>query len=333
MPWYWHLVLGGFAFGMVFMATDPVSACNTDAGPLDFRYSDRRSDGADPGGQSGLPGRHHAGDSVCQYLCAANRLLRDSRQRQAPEATPCRIDRKQRSGILSWPRDSKRNTVLVAVLLSLVCSVLVSAAAVVLRPLQERNAERNRQKIILEVAGLLRRRRRQSSQQFSQVEAHVVDLASGAYARTPGSRGFTMRHGPPATRHCLPASRRRKILPASAAGPTSRPSISCARTANCATSSCRSTATACGRPCTASSHWSATAIRLPACSFYEHAETPGLGAEIDNPQWRAQWQGKLVYGENEAAPASKLSAGHRTAHEASPSVARVTRSTAWPVRR
>jgi Na+-transporting NADH:ubiquinone oxidoreductase subunit B len=32
MPWYWHLVLGGFAFGMVFMATDPVTACMTDAG-------------------------------------------------------------------------------------------------------------------------------------------------------------------------------------------------------------------------------------------------------------------------------------------------------------
>ena len=32
MPWYWHLVLGGFAFGMMFMATDPVSACVTDTG-------------------------------------------------------------------------------------------------------------------------------------------------------------------------------------------------------------------------------------------------------------------------------------------------------------
>ncbi len=29
MPWYWHLVLGGFAFGMMFMATDPVSASFT----------------------------------------------------------------------------------------------------------------------------------------------------------------------------------------------------------------------------------------------------------------------------------------------------------------
>jgi len=32
IPWYWHMVLGGFAFGTVFMATDPVSAAVTDTG-------------------------------------------------------------------------------------------------------------------------------------------------------------------------------------------------------------------------------------------------------------------------------------------------------------
>lgn len=32
IPWYWHMVLGGFAFGTVYMATDPVSAANTDTG-------------------------------------------------------------------------------------------------------------------------------------------------------------------------------------------------------------------------------------------------------------------------------------------------------------
>jgi Na+-transporting NADH:ubiquinone oxidoreductase subunit B len=32
MPWYWHMVVGGFAFGMFFMATDPVSAAMTDRG-------------------------------------------------------------------------------------------------------------------------------------------------------------------------------------------------------------------------------------------------------------------------------------------------------------
>ncbi|MEP0156965.1 NADH:ubiquinone reductase (Na(+)-transporting) subunit B [Pseudophaeobacter sp.] len=32
MPWYWHLVTGGFAFGMVFMVTEPVSASHTNMG-------------------------------------------------------------------------------------------------------------------------------------------------------------------------------------------------------------------------------------------------------------------------------------------------------------
>ena len=36
MPWYWHLVVGGFAFGMIFMATDPVSASMTNLGKWIF---------------------------------------------------------------------------------------------------------------------------------------------------------------------------------------------------------------------------------------------------------------------------------------------------------
>ncbi|MCK2126654.1 NADH:ubiquinone reductase (Na(+)-transporting) subunit B [Thauera aromatica] len=36
MPWHWHLVVGGFALGMMFMATDPVSASMTDTGKWIF---------------------------------------------------------------------------------------------------------------------------------------------------------------------------------------------------------------------------------------------------------------------------------------------------------
>ena len=36
MPWHWHIVVGGFAFGAVFMATDPVSAAQTNAGKWVF---------------------------------------------------------------------------------------------------------------------------------------------------------------------------------------------------------------------------------------------------------------------------------------------------------
>ena len=38
MPWHWHIVLGGFAFGAIFMATDPVSAAQTNAGKWVFGF-------------------------------------------------------------------------------------------------------------------------------------------------------------------------------------------------------------------------------------------------------------------------------------------------------
>ncbi len=38
LPWYWHLVLGGFAFGTVYMATDPVTAAQTDTGRWIFGF-------------------------------------------------------------------------------------------------------------------------------------------------------------------------------------------------------------------------------------------------------------------------------------------------------
>ncbi len=34
MPWYWHIVLGGYAFGLVYMVTEPVSAAMTNTGRL-----------------------------------------------------------------------------------------------------------------------------------------------------------------------------------------------------------------------------------------------------------------------------------------------------------
>ena len=38
VPWYWHAVLGGWAFGMVFMATDPVSSAFSNQGKLIYGF-------------------------------------------------------------------------------------------------------------------------------------------------------------------------------------------------------------------------------------------------------------------------------------------------------
>lgn len=32
-------------------------------------------------------------------------------------------------------------------------------------------------------------------------------------------------------------------------------------------------------------------------TFYQHAETPGLGGEVDNPQWKANWRGRQAFDE------------------------------------
>jgi Na+-transporting NADH:ubiquinone oxidoreductase subunit C len=43
--------------------------------------------------------------------------------------------------------------------------------------------------------------------------------------------------------------------------------------------------------------------------FYEHAETPGLGGEVDNPRWKAVWSGKQVYPQGSSEPAIGLIKG------------------------
>ena len=53
-----------------------------------------------------------------------------------------------------FDRDSIKNTLVVAIGVSLICSVLVSAAAIVLRPLQEANQKQFKQQIVLDIAGL-----------------------------------------------------------------------------------------------------------------------------------------------------------------------------------
>ena len=80
MPWYWHIVLGGYAFGLAFMVTEPVSASHTNRGSLYLRCVDRCHGCDDPCHQSGFPRRYDAGHLVRQRLCTADRLFRCSGQ-------------------------------------------------------------------------------------------------------------------------------------------------------------------------------------------------------------------------------------------------------------
>jgi Na+-transporting NADH:ubiquinone oxidoreductase subunit C len=44
---------------------------------------------------------------------------------------------------------------------------------------------------------------------------------------------------------------------------------------------------------------------VQSINFYDQAETPGLGGEVVNPNWRALWKGKKIYAETEQASSEK----------------------------
>ncbi len=205
----------------------------------------------------------------------------------------------QRKGWLekfrALPNDSKPKTLIVALALCLVCSILVSTAAVKLQPLQERNQELDRKKIILEVAGLLKRGV-SIDELFKQVEPKVVDLATGDYVDSIDPNQFDSRQAakdpetnvkiPP--EHDIAQIRKRAkyavVYLVKEKGQTKKIIL----------------------PVHGYGAWSTMYAYLAlerdantifALRFYEQGETAGLGAEIDNPRWRGNWKGKLVYEE------------------------------------
>lgn len=78
----------------------------------------------------------------------------------------------------TFDRDSISNTLVVAIGLSLICSVLVASAAIVLKPKQLKNQEEYRQRIILEVAGLMQPGA-DIAALFAAIKSESVQLASG----------------------------------------------------------------------------------------------------------------------------------------------------------
>ena len=81
---------------------------------------------------------------------------------------------------LDMSNDSVVKTVTVAVALCLVASMVVSAAAVSLRPVQEANKLRDKQTNVLEVAGVYDPNV-PVAEAFESMEPHVLDLATGEF--------------------------------------------------------------------------------------------------------------------------------------------------------
>jgi len=192
-----------------------------------------------------------------------------------------------------FDRDSISNTLIVAVGLSLVCSVVVASAALVLKPVQERNEELFRQQIILDVAGLMEPGV-SIDELFARIEPRMVDLETGQYtdAADPATFDALMAAGDPELGIEIPdelniagIGRRAKLAP-----------VYLVRDSDEITQIIL--------PVYGKGLWSTMLGYLSVAPdgntirglrFYAHAETPGLGDQIDKDAWRAQWDGKRLY--------------------------------------
>ena len=190
-------------------------------------------------------------------------------------------------------RDSIGNTLLVAIGVSLVCSVLVSAAAIVLRPLQEANQAQFRQRIVLEVAGLYNPDA-PVVEQFGDIETRLVDLATGEYVddMDPASFDAEAAANDPGLSVNIPRDediakigRRAMYAPVYIVMEDGAPQQYIL-------------------PVRGKGLWSTLygylsvepdGITVSGLRFYEHAETPGLGDKIEKEPWLSQWPGKKLY--------------------------------------
>lgn len=190
-------------------------------------------------------------------------------------------------------RDSTGKVLRVAFLLCVVCSVLVSAAAVVLSDRQERNKVEEKNKNILQAAGLYEAGI-PVEDQFSKIKIRIVDLQTGEFSQDFDAATFDSRSAArdPETRYQIP------------------PELDLAAIKNRSRYQDVYLVMDDGRlqqiilPVHGKGLWSTMYgfislaedfSTVNGFAFYEHGETPGLGGEIDNPSWKKQWPGKKIY--------------------------------------
>jgi Na+-transporting NADH:ubiquinone oxidoreductase subunit C len=201
-----------------------------------------------------------------------------------------------RKRIARQKRDSVGNTLIVAIGLSFICSLLVASTAVLLKPKQLENAERYRQAIILEVAGLYEPGADIASL-FADIEVRVVGLADGSYAESIDAAGFDAQS----------AARDPDL---GVAIPEELDLAQIHRRARHATVYIFRTNGAIEQvilPVYGAGLWSTLhgylavsgdGSTIRGLRFYEHGETPGLGDQIDDAEWRAKWPDKQLYDEH-----------------------------------
>jgi len=203
-----------------------------------------------------------------------------------------------RDKVLALGNDSLEKTIAIAVSLCLVCAVLVSFAAVALKPLQVGNKAADMKKNILDVAGLLEEGADINAAFSEKIEAKIVDLETGDYVEGINADEYDQRKAAkdPAQSVAIPKdkdiahirvkAKYAKVFLVKEGGAIKSIIL----------------------PMHGYGLWStlygflsldADGQTVQSINFYDQAETPGLGGEVVNPNWRALWKGKKVYAETD----------------------------------
>ena len=198
--------------------------------------------------------------------------------------------------------DRTSKTLVVALALCIVCSVIVSAAVVILKPIQEINKTLDRKRNILAAAGMLEKNATAEdiNRQFSDINTRVVDLNTGKFADDAvdlarydplkAAKDPDLSEALTTKQDVAKISRREQYavvyLVENPQGDIEKLIL----------------------PIRGYGLWStlygfialeSDGNTIAGLGFYEHGETPGLGGEIDNPRWKAFWPGKQVYRDGE----------------------------------
>ena len=199
--------------------------------------------------------------------------------------------------LFSRPNDDPGKILAVAVTLCLVCSVLVSSAAVLLKPLQDRNQALAVRKQIVSVAGYQANNPQEVEALFQQhIETRIVDLDSGKFDDSIDPATFDSHAAArdPATSRALGAD---EDPPKIKRRPDQAPVYLVRDGEHIKTIIL---------PVYGYGLWSTMyglialagdGRTITGLTFYEHGETPGLGDFIESPKWQAQFSGKQAFDE------------------------------------
>lgn len=199
--------------------------------------------------------------------------------------------------------DSISRTLSVTLAVCFVCAILVASAAVSLRNLQEKNKAADKIKNILQAGQLYEHDKNVLDIYTKKIEPILIELATG---RQVPEKSFTELLNPD-TFDIKTISRHTSLgesVPSATdiAGIKQRPKYMVVYLVKKNNHTDKIILPFYGKGLWSTIYGflalSSDMKTITGITFYQHGETPGLGGEIDNPHWKASWQGKAAFNEN-----------------------------------